>query len=357
MRISEVKEAIMLSFATRVPVFIHGAPGIGKSDAVRQIGAETGRKVFDLRLSLLSPVDLRGVPYCDAVLGITRWLPPMFLPNPGIQEDVRAILFLDEFNMASQAVQAAAYQLVLDRKLGEYVLPAGVDIIAAGNRAEDHAIVNNMSSALRTRFLHISAEPDLKEWKTWAVSEGVAHEVISFLSYKPERLYYFDPKTHTHSFPTPRTWAFTASLLGAMRECGKPLSEAFTLDMFKSSLGEAAAVEFNGFIGQVEMLPDVEPIIIGGDLSAKPPKNIDALYLFYGALLACVLRQKGAAMLPAMRNLLAYLAKLPREFAILAFKEFCHSPAFSSGMRRQVIQMEEFTAFTNRYAELLNETP
>lgn len=201
LKVGQAKDAIRTCMAAKLPVMLWGPPGVGKSDAIRQLGEEQKRPVIDLRMSLLNPVDLRGVPVAKA--GKTDWWAPCFLPQSGTDSE-NAILFLDEMNAAPNSVQAAAYQLVLDRRVGEYVLPDGVDVIAAGNRGTDRAIVYDMSSALRNRFMHYEVVEDLDEWKDWAMKNGIRDEIVSFLNYKQDRLFYFDPKVHTRQFPTPR---------------------------------------------------------------------------------------------------------------------------------------------------------
>ena len=180
MRPSQITAALGYLIDANQPVMLHGSPGVGKSDVVRQIAKQRGIELIDLRLSQLDPVDLRGVPSVDTKKHITSWNTPSFLPTDG-----EGILFLDEINSAAQATQAAAYQLVLDRKLGDYVMPPGWAIIAAGNRSTDRAIVNQMSTALKNRFTHLNYEVNNDDWCDWALRSNIAVEVLGFIRFRP----------------------------------------------------------------------------------------------------------------------------------------------------------------------------
>jgi len=208
MKASEVKEVARQAIKNpkdSVPIFCWGGPGIGKSSVVRQAAEEEGVDCIDIRLVLLDPSDLRGLPVPDD--GKAKWLPPSFLPHG----DWRGVIFLDELNVAPPLVQNTALQLVLDRRLGEYVLPDGATIIAAGNR-EMEAFVHRMSPPLLNRFLHLDFEVDNDEWAKWAVQNDIAPQVIGLLTrFRPELIYKFEPQKK--SYPTPRSWEFASKIL------------------------------------------------------------------------------------------------------------------------------------------------
>jgi MoxR-like ATPase len=168
------------------PVSIWGTPGIGKSAVVHQLAAERGIPLKDIRALLLDPVDLRGLPFVGKD-GRSTWATADFLPQGG-----EGILFLDELNAAPAMVQASCYQLVLDRKLGEYTLPEGWAIVAAGNRDSDRAATTRMPTPLRNRFVHIDFEVDVQEWSEWAIQTGICPEVIAFIRFRPQLLNAFD---------------------------------------------------------------------------------------------------------------------------------------------------------------------
>lgn len=204
---SHIARALTTLLPTRQPVFLWGPPGVGKSQIVAQTAAGLGLDLIDIRAVLLDPVDLRGLPQIDAD-GRTHWRAPAFLPAGG-----QGVLFLDELNAAPPLVQAACYQLILDRALGEYQLPDGWTVLAAGNRDQDRAVTHRMPSALANRFVHLEIEAHLEDWVAWATCCGIRPEVISFLRFRPSLLHDFDPAVASRAFPTPRSWQFVSVML------------------------------------------------------------------------------------------------------------------------------------------------
>src|SRR5215471_19152320 len=182
MKPSAISQALRLLVAARQPVFIWSSPGAGKSSIVRQLAESLKVPLRDVRALLLDPVDLRGLPFLGSD-GRSKWATPDFLPQDG-----EGILFLDELNAAPAMVQASCYQLVLDRKLGEYTLPEGWTIVAAGNRDSDRAATTRMPTPLRNRFVHLDFEVDVQEWSEWAIGAGIRPEVIAFIRFRPQLL-------------------------------------------------------------------------------------------------------------------------------------------------------------------------
>jgi len=217
--------------------------------------------VIDVRLSQLAPTDIRGLPYVQE--GIARFAPPNFLPQSG-----RGILFLDEINLAPPAIQNVAMQLVLDRKVGDYTVPDGWYIIAAGNRVEDRAAVSQMPAPLTNRFLHFTVEVDLNSWKEYALANGVREEIVSFLNFRPNLLHNFDK--NAIAWPSPRSWDFASDLI----KVGMPVDPA---------VGDGAASEFKSFQRLFGKLPDIEKVM-AGDMSVKMPTDPSMIYAMIGAL-------------------------------------------------------------------------
>src|SRR5258708_9558867 len=215
MKASAVANALRTLIAARQPVFIWGSPGIGKSAVIRQLASALKLPLQDIRALLLDPVDLRGLPFLGPD-GRSKWATPDFLPADG-----SGILFLDELNAAPAMVQASCYQLVLDRKLGEYTLPEGWGIIAAGNRDSDRAVTTRMPAPLRNRFVHLEFEVDTQEWSEWAIKAGVRPEVIAFLRFRPDLLSAFD--RDQNAFPSPRPWESVPRILHPLP--AKPASQ------------------------------------------------------------------------------------------------------------------------------------
>lgn len=240
----------------QISTMIWGPPGIGKSSIVQQITEERQIDFVDVRLSQLAPTDLRGLPVADN--GISKWYPPEFLPRNG-----KGILFLDELNMAPPAMQGVAQQLILDRRVGSYVVPDGWFVWAAGNRKEDRAAVFDMPSPLANRFLHLQVEADFDSFKAYALATGVHEQIIAFLSFRSTLLHKIDPQQP--AWPSPRSWVM-ASLLHTAR-----------LDI-TPAIGTGATAEFSAFVELYRTLPNLTPILEGKGDSIPFPKEPSAKY-------------------------------------------------------------------------------
>jgi len=329
MKPSDVKVSLVKAIEAGRPAFLWGPPGVGKSMIVRQVAddlfsAEYSLRVDgqgrayaadgallafrpyfnDLRAVLLDPVDLRGLPSLNGD-GRAHWAIPDFLPREG-----RGVLFLDEVNAAPPLVQAALYQLVLDRRIGEYALPGGWSIVAAGNRETDRAVVSRMSSALGSRFApHLTVEVDPGDWVAWALGAAVAVEVIAFIRYRPGLLHVFDPVKAERTFPCPRTWEFVSDIL----KVGPPASVEF--DMFSGTVGEAAAAEFLGFLRVFRSLPDIDEILRAPASAPVPAASeTSVLYAVVGAL-------SRRASVSNFGAVMIYGARLPKEFHVLLVRD------------------------------------
>jgi hypothetical protein len=263
------KKAIRFAVKKRRPVFLWGPPGIGKSDIVKQIGEDAGREVIDVRLALWEPTDIKGIPYYNADQGKMVWAPPAELPtNP----ESTAIIFLDELNSAPPAVQAAAYQLILNRRVGTYELPKGVDVVAAGNREGDRGVTYRMPAPLANRFIHLEAKVDFDDFQEWAVMNAVHPEVLGYVGFAKQDLYDFDPKSPSKAFATPRSWVFVSDLLKD-EDC-----DADTLhNLVAGAVGDGLAIKFMAHRKIAGRLPKAEDILDGKvkDLSVK---EVSAMY-------------------------------------------------------------------------------
>ena len=263
------KKAIRHAIKMRRPVFLWGPPGIGKSDLVKQIGDDSNREVIDVRLALWEPTDIKGIPYYNADQGKMVWAPPAELP---IDPESTAIIFLDELNSAPPAVQAAAYQLVLNRRVGTYVLPKGVDVVAAGNREGDRGVTYRMPAPLANRFLHLEMKVDFDDWQDWATLNKVHPEVVGYVGFAKQDLYDFDPKSPSKSFATPRSWSFVSDLLG-----DDGVDEDTLSTLVSGAIGDGLAVKFMAHRKIAGKLPKAEDILIGKvkDLQIK---EVSAMY-------------------------------------------------------------------------------
>jgi len=210
----------------------------------------------------------------SARMAESTWATPDFLPQDG-----EGILFLDELNAAPAVVQASCYQLVLDRKLGEYTLPEGWAIVAAGNRDSDRAATTRMPTPLRNRFVHIDFEVDVQEWSEWAIKTGIRPEVIAFIRFRPELLSAFD-RDALNAFPSPRSWEFVSRILNSGPD---PSAEH---ELFAGAVGAGAATEFSAFVRMFRELPNIDAILVN-PTQEPVPENAAAQYAVASALARC----------------------------------------------------------------------
>jgi len=263
------KRSITKAIATRRPVFLWGPPGIGKSDIVKQIGEDAGREVIDVRLALWEPTDIKGIPYYNADQGKMVWAPPSELPT---DPESTAIIFLDELNSAPPAVQAAAYQLILNRRVGTYELPKGVDVMAAGNREGDRGVTYRMPAPLANRFVHLEAKVDFDDWQDWATLNKIHPEVVGYCGFAKQDLYDFDPKSSSKAFATPRSWTFVSELLQ------DDDTDIETLhNLIAGAVGDGLAVKFMAHRKIASKLPKAEDIL-DGKVKELQIKEVSAMY-------------------------------------------------------------------------------
>jgi hypothetical protein len=297
----DIAEALKNLIPTRMPLYLWGAPGCGKSSCVRQAAAGLGIGLVDVRATLLDAVDLRGIPKVEG--DVVKWCPPNFLPGTGA-----GVLFLDELAQSAPLVQASLLQLTLDRRIGEYQLPDGWTVIAASNRAEDRAGTHRLISPLLNRFLHLDMEVSGDDWQEWAAATGVAPEVRAFLRFKPQLLFQFDPTANPKAFPTPRSWEFVSKVL--------PATPGHLLNrVVAGCVGEGPAAEFYGFLRLYQSLPDVDAVLASPATSAVP-KEPAVLCSLVGALVEKVRADKSRA-----GNFVKYALRLPDEFGMLALRD------------------------------------
>ncbi len=324
MKADEIIIALEQLIETRQPVFLWGPPGVGKSQVVAQTAAQLGLPLTDIRAILLDPVDLRGLPRISEG-GRSEWCVPSFLPTEG-----EGLLFLDELNAAPPQVQASCYQLVLDRRLGEYELPAGWSVVAAGNRETDRAVTHRMPSALANRFVHIEFTVDLDSWLLWAEQAEIAEEVVSFLRFRPALLHDFEPDRSYKAFPSPRSWEFASKIIKTAKDKkyqkkggdnGK--GGAVLKELLAGTVGPGAAGELEGFLDIWQQLPEAEAILADPD-GAAVADDPAVLYAVCEMVGRAADEQRGD-------NLLRFASRLPTEFSVLLVREAVrHCPALTT---------------------------
>ncbi|WP_027720867.1 ATP-binding protein [Maridesulfovibrio zosterae] len=321
-----VTKSLYTLIKSKQPVFIWGAPGVGKSQIVRQVAESMNYKLTDLRAVLLDPVDLRGLPKISDE-GDATWCSPSFLPKEG-----KGILFLDELNAAPPLVQAACYQLVLDRKLGEYKLPDEWVVIAAGNRESDRAVTHRMPSPLANRFVHLDFETSVTDWLDWAAANDIAEELRSFIKFRPNLLHDFEPSRNEKAFPSPRSWEFVSNII---HSCPVPEVE---YELFKGTVGEGAAAEFFGFSKIYRSLPDPE-FILNSPAKAPIPEDPATIYALCESIAS-------KANFENTENIMTYAARLPAEFAVLLVRNAVKK-------ERSIVDCEGFVSWATANSDIL----
>lgn len=326
MKASQISTALTSLIKIGQPVFIWGPPGIGKSQVVKQTTMSLGIDLIDIRAILLDPVDLRGLPKIGEN-NVSTWCPPAFLPQSG-----EGVLFLDELNAAPPLVQAACYQLVLDRRLGEYQLPPGWSVVSAGNREQDRAIVHRMPSALANRFVHLDFTVDTEDWVSWALRSSIVSQVVSFIRFRPGLLNAFNPDADDKAFPSPRSWEFVSRLIQSGPE------PAILNELIAGAVGNGAAAEFMGFLKIWEKLPQPGQIL-SDPLSIEVPKDPAILFALC-ELMGHHSQGKNAG------SVLAFAARLPAEFSVLLVRE---------AVRRnnEITQSQAFSQWAQAHADVL----
>jgi len=312
MKASDITKVIDRLIDKQLPVFVWGAPGIGKSSIVKQIAETKDLMFLDLRLSLLDPTDLKGIPFFDAETREGVWAKPSFLPS---DPESKGILFLDEINTAPPAVQASAYQLILDRKVGEYELPKGWSIVAAGNRENDRGVIYKMPPPLANRFVHFEMEVDFDDWKAWAYGVGIDASIIAYLAYDKSMLFTFDPTSNEKAFATPRSWEYVDSIVKS------GIESDLILDSISGAVGREAAVGYSSFKKVMRQLPDLNTILDGTltTLEEEDPKVQMALAV------GLVNALRDAPNDDAITHVLRFSLQLPGEFAIMLVKDMQQS--------------------------------
>ena len=270
---TQARKSLLQAFKVKRPLFLWGPPGIGKSELVEDIAKELGGIMFDCRLGQMEPTDIRGIPFYNKEIGKMDWAPPIDLPD----EETAAkypivVLFLDEMNSAAGSTQAAAYQLILNRRIGKYKLPDNVVMVAAGNRESDKGVTYRMPTPLANRFIHQEMKVDFPSYQAWAVKKNIHQDVVGYLSFAKQDLYDFDAKSSSRAFATPRSWTFVSQLLDADDGDNDTLT-----NLIAGTVGEGLAVKFMAHRKIASRLPKPEDIL-SGKVTDLEVKEVSAMY-------------------------------------------------------------------------------
>ena len=300
---SRLKLAVTHAIKRKRPLFVWGPPGIGKSDIIAQVAQSQNRPLIDIRLPLMEPTDIRGIPYLadvkvyDAKGNLVRdeanvpltekvftWSTPSDLPT---DPNSRALVFFDEMSAAPPSVQVATYQIILNRKIGSYTLPEDVVIIAAGNRVKDKGVAYNMPLPLANRFSHVTLAVDFDDWKEWALLNRVHKDIVGYLSFQPNDLNAFNPATDSYAFSTPRSWYFASELIQEEDDHGNLVDTTMPADvlgdLIKGTVGEGAGIKFMTYRQQAANLPHAKDVL-SGKVTKLNVKQIDVMYALTTAL-------------------------------------------------------------------------
>jgi hypothetical protein len=308
MKISTAKEHIKTILRAKLVPMLHSSPAIGKSSVLHQICKEWQLYPIDIRLSQTEPVDLSGYPKVDGNKG--TYLPMDMFPVEGdpIPEGYRGwVIILDEINSAPRSTIAAAYKVCLDRMVGMHKLHPNVLIAAAGNLDTDGAIVTPMGTAMQSRLIHLTIEPDITSWADWAERNNIDHRIVSYLRFKPSSLYKFDPNHTDKTYPAPRTWHFLDRILKVSKQSLRDLDE-----LIQGTIGVGCAKDFLAYCEIYQELPTVDEMISNPEtvfISDKP--NI--LFAVSGII-------SEYANEKTISNLMTIAYKLPLEFQMIALK-------------------------------------
>ncbi|WP_353484142.1 MoxR family ATPase [Haliscomenobacter sp.] len=268
----QAKKSLLKAFQVKRPLFLWGPPGIGKSELVEGITNDLNGLMIDLRLGQMEPTDIRGIPFYNKDIGKMDWAPPVELPD----EETAAqypivVLFLDELNSAAPSVQSAAYQLILNRRIGKYKLPDNVVMVAAGNRESDKGVTYRMPTPLANRFIHQEMKVDFASWLEWAVNNRVHKDVVGYLSFAKQDLYDFDAKSASRAFATPRSWTFVSQLLDDASD------DDTTMNLIAGTVGEGLAVKFMAHKKVAGRMPNPTDIL-NGKVKDLNVKEVSAMY-------------------------------------------------------------------------------
>jgi len=321
------------------PVMLWGPPGVGKSQMVAQVAERHGMNVIDIRLSQMEPSDLRGIPFRTD--GKVEWAVPSMLPDAE-RHGEQGILFLDEITSVPPSVSAAAYQLILDRRLGAYVVPDGWAIFAAGNRQGDRGVTYTMPAPLANRFSHFEVDINLDDWVLWAYANNIDERVIAFLRFRPELLFEFDPAHNPVAFPSPRSWEFSHRALKKFGDMPDLLTGAL-----QACVGPAAGIELAAFVENLDQLPDIDAIVKGEKVAV--PKETDLQYAVAAALVGRAIREKDTENeQAAFGNIINYAGSFSqREMGVMLVSDMYRA------VGQEIFSVPEFSQWAKVVADVM----
>lgn len=327
-RPSDLAKELRANALADIPSMIWGPPGIGKSDIAYQFATSMNAKLFELRANLFDPVDVRGglkvVEQEDGTYR-TRYGVPEDYPDSDYQGAV--VLFIDELPNAPKATQNALLQLLLNKRIGTYQLPANTIILAAGNRAQDRAAVHEMPTPVRNRFAHYTLEANVDDWVKWAMTNNVHDSITSFIRMRPSLLHSTDGTDY--AFPTPRTWAMLDRKLPHMAD-----------DFYgcSSMIGDGPAGEYLSYKAIYKDMPDIDTIIEKPGTSTVPT-DTSVLFAVSGALASRADKDN-------FDSIMRFVRRMPAEYQVITIRD-------SIAKQQDLVTLDCFTKWTTDNAAVL----
>lgn len=293
---------VLLNVAPVRPVFIWGAPGIGKSALVEQFAEKVGLPCVSLLGSQLAPEDIIGIPQIQE--DVSTFLPPKM-----IARKEPYVLFLDELNACSQEVQKAFYSLIHERRIGEYHLPEGSIVVGAGNRTQDSAIVKNMSSALINRMFHVQLKADVKQWLSWAYGAGIHPWITDYISQRPDHLFSQPPKTE-EPYSTPRSWHMLSDALTEYGAGERDIPQEVLRMLTYGTISPSHAGMFLAYTKQLKNTHLLDEIIAQKAKWPGKPEERDVLYFLAQSFRAKLMRELPKSKQEISGNMLSFVYRV-----------------------------------------------
>lgn len=308
-----LKRVLVDAIKARLVTLVEGSPGIGKSALVQSVADHLNLKLIDKRLAEEDPTGIQGFPVI--VDGRSSYAPPDWLPIEGDELPINPLtgkqyagwlLFLDEFRSAAKAVQSATFKIILDRKVGLKNIHKNVAIVCAGNKESDNAFVEEMTTAMQSRLCHVELVMNVKDWLEYAEDAKFDYRVVSYLHFRPNELYQFDPNHNDKTFRCPRTWEFVSRIM-------QKASEETRKVLIAGCITQSGALSFDAYLKCYGNLPKLEDIL-DKPLTTEVPLDISTLWALSGSLAV-------HANLKNIETLIDYIKRMPKEFQFVTLRQ------------------------------------
>lgn len=303
------------------PVMIWGPPGVGKSSVIRDVALDLEIGYIDVRLAQREPIDIRGlpVPTDDGV----HWHISAEWPR---DPDSKGIIIFDELTAADRTLQVAAYEFILDRKLGDlYTVPEGWYIVGAGNRASDRAVATTMSSALANRFMHVELEAEVDAWIKWALRHNVHPLVTGFIRFKTECFFTMEGNLE-RGWPSPRSWERVSTMLHLL-EINQAKNQRILDISIEGLVGTGAGIEFNAYRQWSGEISNVLEMMLNAEKEVVIPQRADQKYAICSAMVYHLWKGKDNNHQRALLDGFYRISiKLSSDFAAMAMIDAMYGP-------------------------------